>query len=218
MKTKALSVLYFLAGTAYIAFENESSQWLSAGLKGLIMPLLIIIFIINFQNSLLSLLMLSGLVFSWAGDVILQFSFLHGLACFLLAQVMYLFVFSLTPGKNLIFSNRLWLIIPIALYGAGLILFMYDDLGDMKLAVIVYALVILSMFASAINRLLKVNSISYWLVLTGAALFVISDSVLAVNKFSLKWNGSDIVIMSTYVIAQYLIITGYIRQTADRMV
>lgn len=64
MKTKALSVLYFLTGMAYIVFENESSQLLSTGLKGLIMPLLIIIFIINFQNSLLSLLMLSGLVFS----------------------------------------------------------------------------------------------------------------------------------------------------------
>lgn len=94
---------------------------------------------------------------------------------------------------------------------------MYDDLGEMKLAVIAYAFVILSMLASAINRLRKVNSTSYWLVLTGAGLFVISDSVLAINKFSLPFNGSD-VIMSTYVIAQYLIITGYIRQTADRLV
>ncbi len=218
MKTKALSLLYFLTGTAYIIFENNSSQWLTTGLKGLIMPLLILILIINFQNSLLTLLMLAGLIFSWAGDVILDFSFLHGLACFLLAQVMYIFVFSLTPGKNLIFKNRVFLGIPIALYGTGLIMYMYDDLGELRIPTIVYAFVILSMLASAINRLRKVNTLSYRLVLTGAALFVVSDSVLAINRFSLSFDGSDVVIMATYVIAQYLIITGYIRQTADRMV
>jgi uncharacterized membrane protein YhhN len=218
MKTKALSVLYFLTGTAYIAFENTPSLWVTTGLKGLIMPLLIVILIINFQNSLLTLLMLAALVFSWAGDMILEFSFLHGLACFLLAQVMYIFVFSLTPGRNIIFKNRLYLGIPIALYGAGLVLFMYNDLGEMKLPVIIYAFVILSMLASAINRLRKVNSLSYWLVLVGSALFVISDSVLALNRFSTPFNASDVVVMATYVIAQYLIITGYIRQTADRMV
>jgi uncharacterized membrane protein YhhN len=218
MKTKAVSFLYFLTGILYIILRDNPSPWLNTGLKALIMPLLIAILIINFQNSLLSMLMLAALVFSWAGDIILDFSFVKGLICFLLAQVTYLFVFSLTPGSNILFKNKLYLIIPVALYGAGLIMFIYNDLQEMRLAVMVYALVILSMLASAINRLRKVNRLSYWLVLLGAVLFVISDSMIAINKFTLNFWGAEALIMATYVIAQYLIVTGYIRQSADRMV
>ena len=218
MKTKALSFLYFLAGLLYIIFSDSHSLWISIGLKGLIMPLLIVILILNFQNSLLTLLMLAALVFSWAGDIILDFSFIHGLACFLLAQVMYLFVFYLTPGNNYIFNTRLYLIVPVFLYGVGLLMLIYNDLREMRLAVIVYALIILSMLTSAINRLEKVNRISYRLVLYGALLFVISDSMIAISRFTYKFWGAEVLIMVTYVIAQYLIVTGYIRQTADRLV
>jgi uncharacterized membrane protein YhhN len=68
------------------------------------------------------------------------------------------------------------------------------------------------MLAGAINRMEKVNRASYYMVLTGAVLFVISDSAIAVNKFSYHFESSGAVIMSTYVIAQFLIITGYIKQ------
>lgn len=216
MKTKALSLLYFLTGILYIILGNNSSPWLSIGLKGLIMPLLIVIFVLNFQNNLLSFLMLAGLIFSWAGDLVLDFSFIHGLACFLLAQVTYLLVFSLTPGKNIVFNNRLYLAIPVFLYGAGLIMFLYDDLGEMRLAVVLYAFVILSMLTSAINRFHKVNTISYRLVLAGAMLFVISDSLIAINRFSIKFRAADVLIMATYVVAQYLIVTGYVMQTPKK--
>jgi uncharacterized membrane protein YhhN len=93
-----------------------------------------------------------------------------------------------------------------------LVSFLYDDLADMRLPVIAYAIVILTMLAGAINRIEKVKTESYYLVLTGAILFVISDSVIAVNKFSHQFKSSGIFIMSTYVIAQYLIVTGYIFQ------
>jgi uncharacterized membrane protein YhhN len=68
------------------------------------------------------------------------------------------------------------------------------------------------MLTGAINRLEKVNRASYYLVLTGAILFVISDSAIAVNKFSHHFESSGIVIMSAYIIAQFLIITGYIKE------
>jgi uncharacterized membrane protein YhhN len=98
------------------------------------------------------------------------------------------------------------------IFGIGLVSFLYGDLAEMKLPVIIYAIVILTMLSGAINRSEKVNQHSYWLVLAGAILFVISDSAIAVNKFSLPFESSGIVIMSTYILAQYLIVTGYIYQ------
>jgi uncharacterized membrane protein YhhN len=162
--------------------------------------------------------MLAGLFFSWAGDVALEFSdynnnmFLTGLVCFLLAHIMYFTVFILTPGKNSIVANRIWLLIPVILYGSVLVFYLYDDLAEMRLPVIFYAAVILTMLSGAINRKDKVNMKSYYLVLAGAMLFVISDSTIAVNKFSHPFESSGIVIMSTYIAAQYLIVAGYISQ------
>jgi uncharacterized membrane protein YhhN len=162
--------------------------------------------------------MFAGLLFSWAGDVVLEFSknngniFIIGLACFLLAHIMYFTVFVITPGKNSILSSRFYLLVPVIIYGIVLVSFLYDDLADMRLPVIAYAIVILIMLAGAVNRIEKVKTESYYLVLTGAILFVISDSVIAVNKFSHQFESSGVLIMSTYVIAQYLIVTGYIFQ------
>jgi uncharacterized membrane protein YhhN len=68
------------------------------------------------------------------------------------------------------------------------------------------------MLAGAINRIDKVKKKSFWLVLAGAILFVISDSAIAINKFSYHFEYSGIVIMSAYIVAQYLIVTGYIEQ------
>jgi uncharacterized membrane protein YhhN len=162
--------------------------------------------------------MVAGLLFSWAGDIILEFSdsnanmFIPGLVCFLLAHIMYFIVFIKTPGNNSIIGNRRLLLLPAIIYGVTLVLYLYGDLKEMRFPVIMYAIVILFMLAGAINRIDKVKKKSFWLVLAGAILFVISDSAIAINKFSYQFEYSGIVIMSTYIVAQYLIVTGYIEQ------
>lgn len=220
MKTRVLSFLYFLTGIIFIILDGHSSSLTELILKALIIPWLIIIFILNLKPlaNRLNILMLAGLLFSWAGDIVLQFSFVPGLAFFLMAHVMYLSAFFLTPGGNIIFTSRFYLLIPILLFGAVLVYYLYGDLGDMRLPVMIYAIVILTMLTGAINRLLKVNRISYSLVLAGAILFVLSDSAIAVNKFSWDFNYSGVVIMSTYLAAQYLITLGYIKQIRETTV
>jgi uncharacterized membrane protein YhhN len=220
MKRSVIPIIYFLTGAIYIIIQNHTTFYPGLAVKALIMPLLMILFLqnLNLSGSPLNLLMFAGIIFSWAGDVILEFSkvtaniFVAGLICFLLAHIMYLTVFITTPGKNSISGYRLWLLLPVMIYGIALVTFLYGDLAQMKLPVIIYAIVILSMLSGAINRKEKVNRRSYWLVLAGAILFVISDSAIAVNKFSLPFESSGIVIMSTYILAQYLIVTGYINQ------
>ena len=220
MKNSAISIVYFIIGLISIILLDQTVFLPGFISKALIIPVLAILFLVNLNpgKNRLHTLMLAGLFFSWAGDVVLEFSdnngnlFLLGLVCFLLAHIMYFTVFLLTPGKNSILTNRIWLLIPVIIYGLILIFYLYPDLAKMRLPVILYAAVILTMLSGAINRFEKVNRKSYYLVLSGAVLFVISDSSIAINKFSHPFESSGIVIMSTYIAAQYLIVAGYISQ------
>lgn len=129
---------------------------------------------------------------------------------------MYLMVFFSTPGRSVIIKKP-YLLLPVLIYGAVLVYWLYNDLNGMRVPVIFYAIVILTMLSGSINRLEKVNRPSYWLVLAGAVLFVISDSLIAVNKFSCHIEYSRIWVMATYISAQYLIIIGYIRQSREKV-
>ena len=71
----------------------------------------------------------------------------------------------------------------MVLYGWGILCLLSDGLGDMKLPVTIYTVVILSMLLAAINREKKVNRQSFLLVLAGAILFILSDSLIAINRF-----------------------------------
>jgi uncharacterized membrane protein YhhN len=188
--------------------------------KAMIIPLLLIIVFVNLGplKEGLQWAIVAGLIFSWTGDILLEFTgrnqnmFLFGLAAFMFAQLIYATVFFASPGENSLFSNRKYLLIPPAVAGALLIFLLYNDLGAMRVPVILYAIAIMAMVTGAINRIEKTNRESFYLVLSGAILFLISDSAIAINKFSFKFELSSITVMSTYIMAQYLITVGYIKQ------
>jgi uncharacterized membrane protein YhhN len=224
MRTFILTIVYFFIGTLSVVFQNQPSLFPELAVKAAIIPVLLILFLLNIKvnDDKLHRMIFMGLLFSWAGDVILEFSdrnelmFTAGLLSFMAAQYLYLTVFFKTPGRNTIFKNRIYLLIPVLIYGAVLLLLLYNDLSEMRIPVIIYAFVILTMLTGAVNRIEKVNRSSFYLVLTGAILFVISDTSIAINKFSYPFKYSGIVIMSTYIVAQYLIVTGYIKQFATK--
>jgi uncharacterized membrane protein YhhN len=224
MKFKVISLLYFFIGTIYTIFQDRLPFYPGLVIKALIIPVLMILFMVNIKLLSIRLynLILAALFFSWAGDVILEFSqkdggfFIPGLISFLLAHVMYLTVFLKTPGRNSILQHRFYLLIPVLLSGVGLVYYLYDDLGSMRIPVILYAIVIITMVTTALNRIEKVNRESFYMVLAGAILFFISDSGIAINKFSHPFEYSGIIIMSTYIIAQYMIVIGYILQFREK--
>lgn len=223
MKNIIITVVYFLTGLISIIFLQQPSFLPGFIFKALLMPLLMLLFFMNTDHftARLHLFFFAGLFFSWAGDVLLEFPdrngmfFILGLGCFLIAHLMYLTVFLSTPGKNTINGKRLYLIIPVVIYGGLLIIYLYPHLAEMRIPVIIYAMVILSMLTAAINRKAKVSEESFYLVLAGAMLFVISDSSIAINKFSHQFAFSGVLIMSTYILAQYLILRGYLSQYKD---
>jgi uncharacterized membrane protein YhhN len=220
MKTRLLSLLCFFLLVLFLFLEVRSSFTFVLIVKALIIPSLMVLLRVNTGSRMTNLhyLILAGLFFSWAGDITLEFAgqngnmFIIGLVCFLFAHIMYFAVFLLTPGKNVVLNIRPYLLVPVLFYGSVLLYYLYDDLGNMRIPVILYSAVILTMLAGAINRIEKVGRASYYMVLTGAILFVISDSSIAINRFSHRLPCASAIIMGTYVIAQYLIIMGYINQ------
>jgi uncharacterized membrane protein YhhN len=220
MNTRNLSTIYFAIGIIFIALETIAATWPGLIAKALIIPVLFILYLRLIKGYITTFhrMILSALVFSWLGDITLQLQerndmfFMIGLSCFLLAQVMYLIAFFSTKGENVLVLKKFYLIVPVILYGVILIYILYDGLGDMKIPVIIYAAVILTMLTSALNREKKVNKQSYILVLVGAILFVFSDSLIAINKFGYPFILSRIAIMTTYITAQYLIVIGCLKQ------
>jgi uncharacterized membrane protein YhhN len=226
MKTRILSALYFLSGLTFIILKDTPGVMPEFVVKAIIIPLLIFIFIMNTRSDHVTTrrILFSALVFSWAGDVVLELPhvlalpqqyeilFMTGLVCFMITHGLYFTVFILTPGRNYALHKFFQFMLPVFIYGAGLLFFIIDDLGAMRFPVIIYTVVLLAMLAAAVNRYKKVNSTSFYLVLLGAVLFVLSDSLLAVNKFSCPFRYSSPLIMSTYVSGQFLIVLGYIKQ------
>jgi uncharacterized membrane protein YhhN len=156
---------------------------------------------------------LAALFFSLAGDVLLLFQqndklfFLLGLSAFLIAHIFYTIFFHQVRVRERV-KGYVWLLIIVVLYYTLLITFLAPYLGDMKLPVRVYGIVISVMLMLALHMLfIKNKTAGQWMAI-GAQLFVISDSVLAINKFYRPFEWAGAVIILTYGLAQLLIVAG----------
>lgn len=164
-------------------------------------------------------LLLAGLVFSWLGDIALLLEdkwpmlFIAGLGCFLLTHVIYIVYFlSIRSSAPSLLKKYPWLFIPVAAYGITLVTILYPSLGTLKVPVIAYATVICTMLICSLHIYPKLNRKSGCLFISGAVFFVVSDSLLAVNKFYESFSGAGVLIMLTYCLAQYCIVKACIHQ------
>jgi uncharacterized membrane protein YhhN len=158
-------------------------------------------------------LLFAALGLSWLGDIILMFpnGFIMGLLAFLAAHLAYLFLFRADNTENLLKQpdRRIWAVV-IIVVNSALIGGLYPFLGALFLPVVLYALVLTLMFLTTLNRWKKVSMRSFQLCFCGGLFFVVSDSLLAFNKFVQPFEFSPIAIMLTYVLAQWLIVEGYL--------
>ncbi len=210
-----LFVFVFIAELTGIQLKNGTIQFVC---KPLLMATLIMYFLSQTKIRKINLKkwILAALFFSWLGDVLLLFQernsffFLLGLSAFLIAHIFYIIFFNSIRLLENIKSN-LWFLLIIVIYYSVLITILSPWLGDMKLPVRIYGIVISFMFMLAMHMLfIKNKTTGRWMVV-GALLFVISDSVLAINKFYQSFEAAGIIIMLTYGLAQLFITEGAIR-------
>ncbi len=183
-------------------------------------PLIMLSLIAHYytHSSVRSILFIGALFFCWAGDVLLIFQgkdglfFIGGLVAFLIGHVIYILCYRqlmiADTSKELLGTQKVRFSLPIILAGSGLVVVLYPVLGDLRVPVMVYALVLTLMALNALFRFGRTNTVSFALIFSGAICFMISDSALAINKFLQPFNGAGVLIMFTYCLAQYLIVTG----------
>lgn len=227
MNKRNFILWYFSVSILFIILENLNLYLPALAAKSMIIPSLMVYYHrqVTGNYSLLHRLIMAGLFFSWIGDVCLELNierlnlplsqdpfFTFGLASFLITHLFYIAAFILPSGRNLIFSKRIYQTLLVVLYGAVILYYLYRNLGDMKIPVIAYTFVILIMLLAALNRYGKVNGLSYILVVIGALLFVLSDSLIAITRYYSKIDFGGIMIMISYVAAQYLIVLGCLKQ------
>lgn len=167
--------------------------------------------------------LLTALLFSWIGDIILLFTdiaeiyFILGLVAFLISHIIFSILFN-KQSKSKVKKNIVVFAIGsllIAVYLIGMVLFLLPALGDLKVPVIIYASIISIMLLFAYNGFLIWEKPANQFVFIGAVIFVISDSILAINKFHMPIEKSSFFIMLTYLVAQYLIVIGTLKLNSN---
>lgn len=172
--------------------------------KGLLMPTLLL-WVLAALGPAAPRLLVAGLAFATIGDLALEYdaTFLLGIAGFLAMQVCYSIGFVHMGAWAAV--RRAW---PIAvgylLFWIGANAVLGPRLGELRLPLLVYSLALCTMatLAAGVDRRIGM----------GGLLFLISDMLIGLDLADLDFAGRGIVVMVTYLAAQYLIATGWARR------
>jgi uncharacterized membrane protein YhhN len=147
----------------------------------------------------------AGLLFSTAGDVFLMLPrdrFVAGLASFLVAHLCYLAAFTADAP----FGAGLLLWLPFFIAGGAVVMLVWPGLRPaLRGPVAAYVLVIAAMAGQATGRWSVGGNEAALLAAVGAGLFVVSDAVLAIDRFRWPFGAARAVTLATYWSAQLLI-------------
>lgn len=148
----------------------------------------------------------SALVFSAGGDILLALNlkhgFIFGLSAFALAHLCF---------SGCFYRWRQWhpryllLLLFFTFYIFVMLFLLIPASGDLQIPVIGYLGIISAMTITAI-----LADVPGRYLVIGASCFVLSDSLLAVNKFLLPLPYAGLLIMFSYYLAQYCLLRGCI--------
>jgi len=222
MKKRAANIFAFafILLTVAVTATTGNNFSIFAIAKCLLMPTLVLLLVSSNISSSGKGFVIAGLLFAWVGDVLLLFEtkhplfFIFFLVSFLTTHVLYIVYFlKIQFPQTSLLRNQPWMAALVAAYGVSLVMFLSPHLGEMKLPVTIYAVVICAMAICSLHVFTKVNMPSNILFVIGALLFAASDSLLAVNKFYKPFAGAGMLIILTYCAAQFLIVMGVVKRS-----
>jgi uncharacterized membrane protein YhhN len=224
MKKIIFHLLFLVIAAGTILSSYSYNEWSMYIFKPLIMIWIggYFLFHARYTDRQIVKLTLAAFLFSWLGDIFMMFTekgevfFASGVFAFLVAQIFYIILFlktiTLSGKKPFLKKQPYWLIAYIA-YGMLFAILLYGSLDTiLKIAIFFYITAILSMSAMALNRFGNGHPVSFTLVFTGSILFIISDSIIAIDRFLFAFEHARSIILFTYILAQYLIMRGILKQ------
>lgn len=204
MLTKRLLPFLILSSLNIMGIIIEI-EWLRIATKPLLIPALVFFYVSH--NPKPDRGVLIALFFSFLGDLFLlgvgTSFFLLGLGNFLATQI----IFTLKMGER-IQKKRLDLLkasLPYLIYSFVLLYLLIPSLGELAPAVLVYALAICSFGILSLTYFLQRLQNGSWIA-CGALLFVLSDSMIALNQFYFQKDFFGPGVMLTYLTAQLFIV------------
>jgi len=220
-------IAYALATTGCVAAMLSGQHALEYVCKPLMMVILSSWFFFNSRRygDRFTLLIQAGLFFSLLGDIALMFQhmdeffFLIGLSAFLIAHLCYCiaFIHNISEvggddGLAVGFGIAAGIVLFAVIFAWQLVPRLDEGLS---IPVISYVAIISAMAILAGFRWMRTFPRSFWMVMIGALFFMLSDSLLATNRFIRTLDWSPAVIMITYAIAQLLIAAGALQHVLD---
>ena len=228
-------ILLFSVVTLELYSEYYHLKELMFFTKPVILPIIAAFFLANSNHidTRVRKTMLGAFLFSWIGDISLMFTpeapldtelmgvpknkylFFVGLSSFLVAQLLFISSYrkAVLPQKNKV--NIIWFF-GVATYWVAILgivlppVYANPEKSISVIPVTIYATVLILMVIFAIIRFGKTNSLSFWITTIGACIFVLSDSLIAINFLVMETTLSQagLMIMTTYIAAEFLIATG----------
>ncbi|MHA1150760.1 MAG: lysoplasmalogenase [Promethearchaeota archaeon] len=208
-------VAFFIVFGFLIIAECKTNKRLRYLCMISLMPLLIGYYIFSLPIAQISLLLVVALVFGYLGDIFLMFDkeefFIFGLGSFLFGHIFYIIVFLLSISNFMLFP--LWAIL-LVIPSIFIIIYVLKNtlgkLGEVMIPTYIYMGVIFTMGLCSILRFASSNLTSAFLVWLGANLFMLSDGMIALNKFNKEIPNGELYIKITYIFAQFFITLGLI--------
>jgi uncharacterized membrane protein YhhN len=160
--------------------------------------------------------MLLALLLCLAGDVFLLWDayFVFGLSAFLIAHLLFAWVFVLAGGWHF-----RWLpAIALLIIGAGFYLLLLPRLEALVIPVAIYQVVICSMALCAIGVASHHQHRSALSIAIAGMLFVFSDSIIATDRFLYAFEWSPLLILGTYWLSITLLtnaLPAFLKQLPD---
>ncbi|NLI52759.1 MAG: lysoplasmalogenase [Clostridiales bacterium] len=212
MQYAALGAYGLAAAIHLFACANRTQLKLRRITKCFLMPLLALCYVLLART--VSPLVVAAILSGFAGDVVLlmrprRWAFPAGIAAFAAGHVFYIvsflnatprfpawYVFALlgvvTVACAVLLIRALWKGIPKRLRPPGF----------------AYMLIIGSMASAALIFAFAGGSRFGWLAALGGALFVASDTTLAIDAFHHPVHHRNVIVMSTYIAAQTLLVSA----------
>lgn len=211
LPAQVLVTLYVVV--ALVNVFAEGSGFIAAAFVtvALAMPLLIAVTLVErVRADRLTFLVVVALFFSWLGDWLGDLLVPHVLfkiIFFFVGHVFYIMAF-LPYRRSSLLRRPPALVAYLVVIGA-LLAWIAPRSGALAPLVVIYGLLLVTMavLASGLN----------WLTGVGAMIFVGSDLSIAVTSFALpgRIEESELLIMSTYLVAQLMIVLGVLLRQRD---
>ena len=211
-------VLFFIFAGIEVFSEYKDNKKIEYFTKPLLMPLLILFYIFGVVETTsianVDWLIVVALIGGCAGDIFLMLEneekwFLFGMAAFFINQLFYIisFFLSISDITNFI-SWGYFLLGPAILIMVFTVPRFIKKTEDMKIPVLVYLAAILLMHIATIFRAAEFLGLPFVLVYVGSISFIFSDACIAVNKWAGEFTNARLIIMTTYILAQFYITLG----------